>query len=300
MSPTWTIALCLWVAAAETPLPKAAATRPVEASAALVPSLPGIANARQRVTLSAPTEGVLYELRCVEGQSVAQGDVLAVIDNRIALAAAKLAQAEAEQTAGVQRAESDLRAAESLLARMTQAGRHRAASELEIERARTSVEQAQAAVRQAQEQRAAAQAAYEMEQAKLESLNIRAPFAGRVARTRSVVGETLTLAKPVVELVDTSQLRLELYLPASCYARLEPDADYELLAGAPVSAPVTARLVTRDVDIDPGTETFRCVFEIDNRELKLPSGFSARLIDPTFRTSPRTTAADRVREWSAD
>ncbi len=287
MTPTALLALCLMAATAEAPPARQASSA---AATDVVPSLPGIANARRRVTLSAPTEGVLFELNCEEGQSVAQGDVLAVIDNRIAAAAAKLAKAEAEQTAGVLRGESDLRAANSLLERMTQAGEHRAASELEIERARTSVEQAQAAVRQAQELQVAAQAAYVLEQAKLEAMNIRAPFAGRIVRTRSVVGETLTLTKPVVELVDTSQLRVELYLPTRCYTRLEPGVEYRLLAGTPVNDAVTARLVMKDVDIDPGTETFRCVFEIDNRDLGLPSGFSARLLNPTAEP-PRTSAS---------
>ncbi len=296
MTPAIYLAICLSAAAAETELVRpgdSAATVAMTAQDALVPSLPGIANARRRVTLSAPTEGVLFELLCEEGQTVAKGDVLAVIDNRIASAAAKLAFAEAEQTAGVVRAESDLRAAESLLARMTQAGERRAASELEIERARSSVEQAAAAVRQAQEQRTAAQAAYALEQAKLESLNIRAPFAGRVVRVRSVVGETLTLTKPVVELVDTSQLRVELYLPMQCYSRLEPSVEYRLLAGTPVHAAVKARLVLKDHDIDTGTETFRCVFEIDNLDDTLPSGFTARLRENAPDTSVSSSSMDR-------
>lgn len=292
MTPSIYLAICLFAVTAEAeaadPAHRAssAAAQPRDA---LVPSLPGIANARRRVILSAPTEGVLFELRCEEGQNVEQGDILAVIDNRIANAAANLAAAEAEQTAGVVRAESDLRAAESLLARMTQAGESRAASELEIERAQSSVEQAAAAVRQAQELRASAQAAYVLEQAKLESLNIRAPFSGRVVRIRSVVGETLTLTKPVVELVDTSQLRVELYLPMQCYSGLRKDAEYRLLAGAPVDAEVTARLVLKDHDIDTGTETFRCVFEIDNLDDELPSGFTARL-----RRNSRNSSESRV------
>jgi multidrug efflux system membrane fusion protein len=246
----------------------------------VVPSLPGIANARRRVTLTAPIEGALLEIRCAEGELVQQGAVLAVIDNRVAAAATRLAAAAAEHTGGIARAESELRAAQKLVARMTQAGERRAASELEIERAESAVEQAEALLSQAHEQQEAAQVALALEQAKLESYNIRAPFSGRVTRIRSEVGETLTMVKPVLELVDTSQLRVELYLPALCYARLEQGVNYALLASAPVDATLPARLVLKDHDIDTGTQTFRCVFEIDNADGDLPSGFTARLVAP--------------------
>jgi RND family efflux transporter MFP subunit len=246
----------------------------------VVPSLPGIANARRRVTLTAPIEGALLEIRCTEGELVQRGAVLAVIDNCVATAATRLAAAEAEHKGGIARAESDLRAAQKLVARMTQAGERRAASELEIERAESAVEQAEALLSQAHEQQEAAQVALALEQAKLEMYNIRAPFSGRVTRIRSEVGETVTLVKPVLELVDTSQLRVELYLPALSYARLEQGVNYSLLASAPVDQSLSARLVLKDHDIDTGTQTFRCVFEIDNVDGDLPSGFTARLVAP--------------------
>lgn len=250
------------------------------ASTDVVPSLPGIANARRRVTLTAPLEGALLEMCCEEGELVERGAILAVIDNRVAAAATKLAAAEAKQAAGIARADSDLRAARKLIARMTQAGEHRAASELEIDRAASAVEQAEAALQQANEVVEAANAALALEQARLEAYNIRAPFAGRVTRIRSEVGETLTLVKPVLELVDTAQLRVELYLPMDCYTGLEEGSEYRLLASSPVNRTLDARLVHKDRDIDTGTQTFRCVFEIDNADGELPSGFTARLVDP--------------------
>lgn len=246
----------------------------------LVPSLPGIANPRHRVTLSAAVEGPLLALNCEEGERVEQGAVLGVIDNRVAVAATKLAAAEAAQTAGIARATAEVDAARKLLDRMTRAGEHRAASELEVERAQSAFEQAQAMLEQAREQQAAAQDALALEQAKLDTYNIRAPFAGQVSRIRSEVGETLTMVKPVLELVDTSRLRVELYLPLPCYEKLEAGANYRLLASAPVDKTLSARLVLKDHDIDPGMQTFRCVFEIDNANDALPSGFSARLLSP--------------------
>jgi RND family efflux transporter MFP subunit len=251
----------------------------------LVPSLPGIANARRRVTLTAPLEGVLLELRCAEGNSVERGAILAVLDNRVPLAAAKLAAAEATQMAAIVRAESDLETARKLVARMTQAGANHAASELEVERAHAAADQAEATLQQAREQQAAAQAGLDLERAKLEAYNIRAPFAGRVTRIHGEQGETLTLVKPLLELTDASRLRVDLYVPIACYSRLEEGASYQLWASEPLLRAVSGRLVLKDKDIDPGTQTFRCVFEIDNAAGELPSGFMARLIVPREATT---------------
>jgi macrolide-specific efflux system membrane fusion protein len=289
MIPVPLVAGCLLLATPVTPLDRApepviTSASPSYASATrsadfpLVPSLPGIANPRRRVTLTAPVEGPLFAIQCQEGQRVERGAVLAVIDNRVAAAATKLAASEAAQTGGIARAQAELDAANKLLARMTRAGERHAASELEVERAQNAVEQAEAMVDQAREQRDAAQVALALEQAKLDAYNIRAPFDGQVVRIRSEVGETLTLVKPVLELVDNSRLRVELYLPMDCYARLETGATYQLLASAPVNAALDATLVLKDHDIDPGTQTFRCVFEIDNADESLPSGFTVRLI----------------------
>ncbi len=280
MTSSFLLALCLTSATPVTLTPPGSEEPTRVESTAVVPSLPGIANARRRVTLTAPLEGALLDICCEEGQLVDRGAILAVIDNRVAAAATKLAAAEAKQVAGIARADSDLRAARKLVERMTRAGERRAASELEIDRATSAVEQAEAALQQANEQVEAAAAALALEEARLEAYNIRAPFAGRVTRIRSEVGETLTLVKPVLELVDTSQLRVELYLPMDCYAGLEEESDYRLLASSPVNKTLDARLVHKDRDIDTGTQTFRCVFEIDNADGELPSGFTARLVDP--------------------
>lgn len=279
------LAYALVTAGAQPPTPASNSALQAPTTPPLVPSLPGIACARRRVTLTAPLEGVLLELRCEEGDRVERGTILATLDNRVPLAAAKLAEAQATQSAAIVRAESDLETARKLVARMTQAGANHAASELEVERAQAAADQSAAVLQQAKEQQAAAQAALELERSKLEAYNIRAPFTGRVTRIHGEQGETLTLVRPLLELTDASQLRVDLYVPIACYAGLEEGVNYQLWANEPLLRSVSARLVLKDKDIDPGTQTFRCVFEIDNADGELPSGFMARLIAPAEDTT---------------
>ena len=48
---------------------------------------------------------------------------------------------------------------------------------------------------------------------------------------------------------------------------------YPLRAEPPVDQTLIATLVAIDPVLDSGTQTFRCVFEIDNDQLSLPAGF---------------------------
>ena len=48
-------------------------------------------------------------------------------------------------------------------------------------------------------------------------------------------------------------------------------------AGPPANGEVTAVLDTIDPVIDPASQTFRCVFTIDNREARMPAGFTVSM-----------------------
>ena len=73
-----------------------------EANAALS-MLPGIAQPSQQVTLSAPLDGVLMSIDVREGSTVKKDQIVAMMDNRIAAAELRLAEAASQRTAAVAR-----------------------------------------------------------------------------------------------------------------------------------------------------------------------------------------------------
>jgi RND family efflux transporter MFP subunit len=248
----------------------------------LIRSLPGIAEPAQQVVLSAPLRGVLARVLVREGNMVQEEQLLAVMDNRVAAAEVRLAESVSVRSAAITEAECQLTLAKNLLARLLQVQDSNAVSELEIDQARSSRDQAEAALAQVHEQAREARISLDLALAKLESHNIRAPFAGQVLRVEGRPGQTLSDTDAVATLANLQVLKAELYIPTEWYGRLRIGAEYRLAASVPLKQPIAATLVSTEPVIDAATQTFRCVFEIDNTNEDLPSGFAVRLIRPTL------------------
>lgn len=244
-----------------------------------VGTLPGIVEPKQQVTLEAPLDGVLMTVEVQEGTLVREGELLALMDNRIAQAAVRSAQVAAERQAAMERANNDLEMAERYLQRVTEAAE--AASEVELDRARGSVEQAKIALSDAQEQVRVAKSHLDLERARLATHELRAPFDGRILDVEGSKGQSLTRSEPILTLANLKTLRVELYVPLAWYGKLELGQSCTLRADEPVGRDLNAVLVATQPVIDSGTRTFRCTFEIDNTTEQWPAGFIVRLVQPS-------------------
>ncbi|MFO1065107.1 MAG: biotin/lipoyl-binding protein [Pirellulales bacterium] len=162
------------------------------ASESFVDMLPAVAKPLQMAELSTPTDGVLWKLSIREGDEVEADTLLALIDNRQTLAAYKVAEAGADRKAGLSVAAAKLSLAEQYLKRIENAHSQNAASGLEMDEAKSRVQEARAALEEGHELHREALARLEMEQTRLSSHELRAPFAGTVTRIKKNVGETLT------------------------------------------------------------------------------------------------------------
>ena len=247
----------------------------------------GIVRPRQRATMSAPLQGMLVEVLIEGGDRVEKGQILAVMDNRVAKAAVGAARAAAERTAEIEHAKHALALAESLLARHNALHDADAGAEFELEQARARRDQARATLASAMEVLLQAERRLELEETRLEIHNVRAPFDGRVMRVDATVGTTLSPADKLLSIVCLDTLEAELHLPLELFGRLHAGESYRLWAFAPVNGPVRARLASSPPMVDPASRSFRCVFTIDNQEQRLPTGFAVRLETDSDVTIPR-------------
>ena len=242
--------------------------------------LPGVVEAWQTVDLTTPVSGVIREMTAREMQQVERDEVLAVLDDRLARASLAAAEAVAEREASLRRAQSNVSLAEKYLARVRDAYERQAASALELDEARGRLEEAQAGLAQALEQKREADAQVSLERVRLAGHELRAPFAGTVMRITGRPGAAANPNQSLLRLTNLSQLRVALYVPVEYFGRLAVGQEYTLAAEAPAPPRVRAVLIAEEPIIDAATDTFRCVFEIDNSELLLPSGFAVRLCEP--------------------
>jgi len=256
----------------------------------------GLAQPSLRTTMSPPIPGVLMEVRVAEGEMVEKGQILAVMDNRVALAAVRVAHVEANQGGAIEYAKYELALAESLLARLLALEQAHAGAQYELEEARVRRDQAQVKVRTAAEQQLLAERKLEMEEARLESHNIRAPFSGKILSIEGVAGTTMSPSDDLLTLVSLETIEAELHLPLVLFRVLQEGKTYRLRALAPVDREIQGRLRYAAPVIDSATGTFRCVFTIDNPNRSLPAGFAVRfdLSTPVPRTiEPRAEGGER-------
>ncbi len=169
--------------------------------------LPGIVEPTQLVTLSARRDGALLHLSVREGDLVEANEILAVTDNREAVAALHVSEIAASVTANIDLARNELAMAQRHRQRVTQLFKHQAVSEVEIDQATADVHKAEAALKQAAEQQQLAACQKELEVVRLESYNLRAPFTGRVLKVVGKLGQSLARVDPVLTLASMKRLR---------------------------------------------------------------------------------------------
>lgn len=246
--------------------------------------LHGVAFPKQQVELSVPSDGVVGRLMVSEGQIVDKDQLLLAMDDRIARESYKVAELSARHDAMIRHTEASVKLSEFKLRNLNEAYQSGAADGFEVEEARVQLEQAKAQHDAELEKFALAGQQLELERAKLAQLELRAPFAGRVIRVETKVGSSESSAEPVVVIASLDMLKVELHLPLDLFGNMKVGDTYLLSAHTPVNSVVSGRLTTIDPIIDSATETFRCVFEIENKEQKLPAGFAVEL-DPATLSS---------------
>ncbi len=88
------------------------------------------------------------------------------------------------------------------------------------------------------------------------------------------MGSTVSQGMPVVRVADLSRLRAVVFVPYEWHADLRPGVVLPVRADIPVDRLLDAVVVSAEPVIDAATRTFRCVVEIDNRDRRLPAGFT--------------------------
>jgi RND family efflux transporter MFP subunit len=239
-------------------------------------ALHGIAMPAQEAILTSPIRGSVWELTAQEGDLVRKGAPLLSIDNRIAKAELEIAKATVARKAMMKRAELEFQWSDSQYKRVLEVHRRSASTDIEVEETRIRRDQAEAAYEAEVENQKQAIANLQLAERQLELHTVYAPFDGRIVRVFTKEG-TDSLATPgLIQIASLDLLRVELYLPLGDYGRLEIGKSYPLTAEAPVSQGVSGILKFIDPIVDSGTQTFRCVFEIDNSDLSMPAGFGVR------------------------
>lgn len=224
------------------------------------------------IEVSSPEMGTLAFVKVNEGDYVAQGQVLAGLDEEVLLAGLRMAQKAMSARGRLQAAQAELRQREQQLQKLEELLERKHASRDEVAKARLQVELAQAQVQTARDEIAVKTAEYQRIEAQLESKRIKSPIDGIVVRVLRDEGEFVSANDPVVaNVVQLDPLLVVFSVPAMEAKKLKVNQELPLFIGES-RQPATGAVEFVSPTADAQTGTTRVKIRIPNSDGEFQSG----------------------------
>ncbi|MBL8763535.1 MAG: efflux RND transporter periplasmic adaptor subunit [Phycisphaerae bacterium] len=262
----------------------------------------GEIRALRRSVMASEEVGLVSALLVDEGDAVQAGQVIATLESTLAKHGLKRAAAVVASKAGVvgeRRAEVERARRE--LARLEEAATRSGVTEMERDERRTSVTGWEGRLAQAEGERAEAEAELARAEESFARRTIRAPFAGRIVRKRTEVGQWLKAGDPVAEVVAMDVLEARLNVPESLIDLIRAGGGSGG-GGASGTGRVRVRVAAlgeeREAEIgeiipdaDALSRLFPVRLKLANADERLKPGMSVTGLVPTGRTAPTLTVS---------
>ena len=248
----------------------------------------GTVESSNDATLSAQSSGTLEYLAPL-GRTVARGAVLARID--AGLASAGLQQAEAQ----VASAEAQFELAEDNLQRQEPLYQDSVISAIEFQNVKAQYNQAKAGLAQAKAARTQAQK-------QVSNTTINAPFSGTVEEHFAEQGEQLNPGGPVLRIVNTSNVKVEVGVPERYASEVEVGTPVQIDFQAYRGETRRGRVSFSGSAINPQSRTFPIEVDVSNTDGKLKPQMIAQVY-LTLETIPNVIVVPQaaiVRDENGD
>ena len=218
----------------------------------------GTVLALRSISLKNELPGTVHEVSLVPGEIVEEGKVLVALDVSVEEAELKAQEAQAAL-------------AETSLDRMQRALSTRAASELDVDRARA--------------ERDVARANIERTKAVIARKTIRAPFRARAGLSDVHPGQFLDVGAQITTLQGVDEAVHVDFTVGQQVAAVLREGDRVEVESADGAAPIVAAIVAIDARVDPTTRNAWVRAQIDGSDGKLAPGASVRVRVPLGRPS---------------
>jgi RND family efflux transporter MFP subunit len=214
----------------------------------------GVVIALTEATIAVDYSARVKKLPLLEGQPFKEGQALIVFDCR------RNAAEVAASRAAARAAEIKVVTNKKLLARGAIGESEVRLSEAELEKARAEV----VAV-----------------QARTGSCDFKAPFNGRLVERIVQEHETPSPNQPLIRIVDTTRLEVEVLVPSKWLARVRPETSFEILVDE-TGERLSARVVRLGATVDPVSQTMKVYGVLLDESLSVLPGMSGTV---TFQSS---------------
>ncbi|MBL0165333.1 MAG: efflux RND transporter periplasmic adaptor subunit [Xanthomonadales bacterium] len=273
------------------------------AGSAAVLQATGYVTARRQATVSAQITGTMSEVLIEEGEHVAEGQVLARLDDtaqqaNLAQARAQIAQARAQAgqfKARLDQAQRDLARQQDLVGR-------KLVSKQSVEAAQTEVDALTAQLTAQQRSVDLASAQARSAQVQLDYTTVRAPFAGVIIAKAAQVGEIVSPLSAgggftrtgVGTIVDMDSLEIEVDVNESYINRVVPGAPAEAVLDAYQDWTIPAKVIAIIPTADRGKATVKVRVGLEQKDPRILPDMGARVSFMDEKTAtPAATEAPK-------
>ena len=215
-------------------------------------------------SVAAEVDGRITALRIQEGAPAAQGEVVLEIDRE------RRELELANEQAMVAGARSEIAQETREFERIRTLRESQAASQAQLDAARTRLRTSQAKL-------AAAEAQLGLAKLALRDASVTAPFDGLVARRFVSVGDHVEKGKPLFDLVALDPIEVEFHLAERDSARVEAGDRVEVRVAPHPDRVFPAEVHAVSPRIDPATRTLRVLARVENPDQQLRPGLFARV-----------------------
>ena len=229
----------------------------------------------------------MKQLNIAEGQSVAAGQLVAVLDATtlgylVSASSATVGQAQAavgQAHVGLAQAEKSAAQAFDAYKRMKLLHDNGSLPEIKWVEVQTRYQQAQDAVNQVRQQVSQAEAAVQTAKAQknislknLHYTRLYAPSSGYISKKFTEVGQNIAPAQPVAMLVDIRQVKVKISVPEDEIARVRLGQTLRFTVSSLPGKSFTARVTEKGVAADPITRSYEVKALADNADRKILPG----------------------------
>lgn len=229
----------------------------------------------------------MKQLNIAEGQSVAAGQLVAVLDATtlgylVSASSATVGQAQAavgQPHVGLAQAEKSAAQAFDAYKRMKLLHDNGSLPEIKWVEVQTRYQQAQDAVNQVRQQVSQAEAAVQTAKAQknislknLHYTRLYAPSSGYISKKFTEVGQNIAPAQPVAMLVDIRQVKVKISVPEDEIARVRLGQTLRFTVSSLPGKSFTARVTEKGVAADPITRSYEVKALADNADRKILPG----------------------------
>ena len=235
--------------------------------------------ASEKVEVASPVTGIIETISVERGDNVERGQVLLTLRADLEKADLALAEARAHASAILKSKETTLAFADRKLERNTDLRNRNLISANDLDQLKTERDNAALDVEAARDAQRIASLEVNKARALLDLRTIRSPTDGIVAERNlppgNVVGE-----RPILVIMKTDPLNVEVSLPATFFGRIQPGEKYQVNFDVPGIEPKQVEVKLADALIDSASNTFNVRLVLPNPANRVPAGAKCHVMLP--------------------